>query len=261
MSGEGALSEILTVSAGSLQTSPLATVEQTITREFQPLILDLLRKLDEQGRGAMPMPVDLDGRPESDSSGLSLDGPSASAGAPLDVGLETFPPPPVAHVSSSPSAEVAGVVATVGGATRGGEIELRHESSLLSNACRRTAADLGGDVVCAVVDLERARLLGYYAPRGDGVRRSEALARATLALFHDATLQGVGDLLGDGPADGQRGQALRRLELTLLGGIFLARATRQGRRVLALLLGRDADLRAARSQLDAVFPLVEALAP
>jgi hypothetical protein len=28
-----------------------------------------------------------------------------------------------------------------------------------------------------------------------------------------------------------------------------------------LLIGRDADMRTARSQLDAVFPLVEALAP
>jgi hypothetical protein len=30
---------------------------------------------------------------------------------------------------------------------------------------------------------------------------------------------------------------------------------------MALLLGPDADIRAARAQLDAVFPLVEALAP
>jgi hypothetical protein len=51
------------------------------------------------------------------------------------------------------------------------------------------------------------------------------------------------------------------VELTLLGGLFLARATRQGRRVMALLLGRDADMRVARTRLDAVFPLVEALAP
>jgi hypothetical protein len=54
---------------------------------------------------------------------------------------------------------------------------------------------------------------------------------------------------------------VRRVELTLLGGLFLARATRQGRRVMALLVGRDADVQAARSQLDAVFPLVEALSP
>jgi hypothetical protein len=115
-------------------------------------------------------------------------------------------------------------------------------------------------VVCAVVDLDRARLLGHFATRGDPWARSEALAKATLELFRDAPLQAVGRLLAESGAAGERGQ-LRRIELTLLGGLFLARATRQGRRVMVLLIGRDADMRAARSQLDAVFPLVEALAP
>lgn len=262
MSGEEALSEILTLPAGSLQTSPLASVEHTISREFQPLMLDLLRQLDEQGRGSLPLPVDFDGRPESGTAGSSLDGPTGSSGAPLDLGLDTFPPTPVALSGSiSPAERAAAEKAHDVDAADRVDIELRHESSLLSDACRRTGAELGGDVVCVVVDLDRARLLGHYAPRGDGVRRSEALARATLTLFRDAALQDVGELLGEGPVDDQIGQALRRVELTLLGGVFLARATRQGRRVMALLLGRDSDLRAARGHLDAVFPLVEALAP
>ena len=263
MSGEEALSEILTMPAGSLQTSPFASVGHTISREFQPLILDLLRKLDEQGRGALPLPVDLDGRPEPGISGSSSDGSNGSSGASLELGLDAFPPTPVAlSGSTASSAEPAAAAkAQDGDADARVEIELRHESSLLSDACRRTGAELGGDVVCVVVDLDRARLPGHYAPRGDGVRRSEALARATLTLFRDAALPGIGELLGEGPVDGQLGQALRRVELTLLGGVFLARATRQGRRVLALLLGRDSDLRAARGQLDALFPLVEALAP
>ncbi len=260
MSAEEALSEILTVPAGSLQTSPLATIEHTISRDFQPLMLDLLRKLDEQGRGALPLPVDFDGRSESASSSV-FDGPLGSSEAPVELGLDTFPPPPVAAVGSTTRAESPPLV-TNGCATASGvEIELRRDPSLLSDACRRTAAELGGDVVCVVVDLDRAGLLGYYAPRGNGVQRSEALARSTLALFRDAALQGVGELLGEGPVDGQLGRTLRRVELTLLGGVFLARATRQGRRVMALLIGRDADLRSARAQLDAVFPLVEALAP
>jgi hypothetical protein len=131
---------------------------------------------------------------------------------------------------------------------------------LLSDACRRTAAELRGDVVCVVVDLERPRLIGFYASRGDAAQRGEALARLTVALFRDAPVQGLGELLGQGPNGTPLG-GLQRLELTLQGGQFLARATRQGRRVLVLLLGQDTDARAARAQLDAVFPLVEALAP
>jgi hypothetical protein len=229
LEGEEALSQILTLPAGSLQTSPLDNVQQTMTREFQPLVLDLLRRLDEQRRGPPSVP------PEGGEGARRSTRPAANSRA------EPFTPPPPTEVSGlSP-----------------GEFERSREPGLLADACRRTAAAIDGDVICAVVDLDRARLLGHFATRGDPWARSEALAKATLELFRDAPLQGIGRLLGEA---GERGQ-LRRIELTLFGGLFLARATRQGRRVMVLLIGRDADMRAARSQLDAVFPLVEALAP
>jgi CheY-like chemotaxis protein len=233
LEGEEALSEILTLPAGSLQTSPLGSVAQTVTREFQPLMLDLLRRIDEQRR------------PSSHSEAAPRR-PSAAPEAPRSTraaaaASEHFTPSP--GIASAPS---------------GSELDRPREPGLLSDACRRTAAALDGDVVCAVVDLDRARLLGHFATRGDPWARSEALAQATLELFRDAPLHGIGRLLGE---RGERGPLLRRVELTLLGGLFLARTTRQGRRVMALLIGRDADMRTARSQLDAVFPLVEALAP
>jgi CheY-like chemotaxis protein len=226
--GEDALSQILTLPAGSLTTRPLENVTQTISREFQPLMLDLLRRLDERNRGRVI--------PGGEQSALA---------AHVEPALEAAAPAPVTQVS----------------ALGGGERDRRREPGLLSDACRRTAAELPGDVVCAVIDLDRERVLGYYAARGDAWRRSEDLAKATLALFQQAPLAGIGSLLGDGPADGERGQPLRRVELTLQGGLFLARATRRGRKVMTLLLGPDADAPAARAQLDAVFPLVEALAP
>jgi CheY-like chemotaxis protein len=237
LEGEEALSEILILPAGSLQTSPLDNVAQTMTREFQPLMLDLLRRIDEQRRPSSRVEA-APRRPSAAPDAGRSTRPATGAGG------ERFTPPPPTVVST-PSA---------------GDIDRQREPGLLSDACRRTAAALDGDVVCAVVDLDRARLLGHFATRGDPWARSEALAKATLELFRDAPLHGIGRLLGEaGP--GERGQPLRRVELTLLGGLFLARTTRQGRRVMALLIGRNADVRVARSQLDAVFPLVEALAP
>jgi hypothetical protein len=227
--GEAALAQILILPAGSLQTSPLEPVAQTISRQFQPLMLDLMRLLDEARRGPLSeygvesvLPVD--------------------TGVSDDPGFEASGPPE----STSRARSVPGAPP---------------ERGLLSDACRRTAAELDGDVVCAVVDLDRGRLLGWYAAQGDVWGRSEALARATLEIFRDSPLQGIERLLGDGPMENDLPPHLRRVELTLRGGQFLARATRQGRKVMALLLGRDADARAARSQLDAVFPLVEALVP
>jgi CheY-like chemotaxis protein len=233
LEGEEALSEILTLPAGSLQTSPLDSVAQTVTREFQPLMLDLLRRIDEQRR------------PSSHSEAVPRR-PSAAPEAPRSTR------------AAAPASEHVTPPSSVVSAPSAGEIERPREPGLLSDACRRTAAALDGDVVCAVVDLDSSRLLGHFATRGDPWARSEALAHATLELFRDAPLHGIGRLFGDA---GERGPLLRRVELTLLGGLFLARTTRQGRRVMALLIGRDADIRTARSQLDAVFPLVEALAP
>ena len=229
--GEAALAQILILPAGSLQTSPLEPVAQTISRQFQPLMLDLMRLLDEARRGPSP----------ELSYGVESVSP-ADAGAAYDSGFDASgPPESTSRARSVPAAPP--------------------ERGLLSDACRRTAAELHGDVVCAVVDLDRGRLLGWYAAQGDVRSRSEALARATLAIFRDSPLQGIERLLGDGPMENDLPPHLRRVELTLQGGQFLARATRQGRRVMALLLGRDVDARAARSQLDAVFPLVEALVP
>lgn len=227
ISGEAALSQILALPAGSLSTGPLEKVEESISRDFQVLMLDLLRRMDERRHGQPSL---------------------VSSASPLELSFETSEPPPVSSIG-------AGLPAP--GAV---ELQVPREPQLLGDACRRTAAELSGDVVCVVVDLESPRLLGYYAARGNGPQRGEALARLTLALFRDAPVQGLGELLRQGP-DGAPLGGLQRLELTLQGGYFLARATRQGRRVMALLLGRDTDTRAARAQLEAVFPLVEALAP
>lgn len=236
LQGEDALSLILTLPAGSLQTSPLADVVQSVEREFQPLMLDLLRRIDEQRRSPSSRPA-AGGAPPSSA-------PETGGSTHPPPGGQRFTPPPATVVSGpSPS-----------------EAERQREPGLLSDACRRIAAALDGDVVCAVIDLESTRLLGHFATRGDPWARSEALADVTLELFRAAPLHRMGRLLGE-LAAGERGPAVRRVELTLQGGLFLARTTRQGRRVMALLLGRDADVRAARSQLDAVFPLVEALAP
>jgi CheY-like chemotaxis protein len=231
LSAEAALSQILTLPVGSLQTSPLQSVPRSLSREFQPLMLDLLRRLDEHNRDTF--------------ASSHADAESGSSAAPVELVFDTSTPPPAANVKAPGALE----------------LDLRREPGLLTDACRRTVGGLTGNVVCAVVDLERARLLGYHAVGGDAHRRGEALANATLSLFRDAPLQGVGQLLGVEAGAGELGQAVRRVELTLLGGLFLARATRQGRRVMALLVGRDADARAARTQLDAVFPLVEALSP
>jgi CheY-like chemotaxis protein len=235
--GEPALSQILVLPAGTLQTSPLEDVTHTVRRAFQPLMLDLLRRLDEKGRGAPggslgDMPAELDGSAER-VSGIPV--PPVEIEAPLSLGGMLAP----------------------------SRIELgaEREPSLLSDACRRTAAELRGAVVCMVMDLERPRLLGSYAAQGDEQAHAEALARATLALFRNSAMQGMGRLLVNEPGAGPSAQGVRRVELALQGGQFLARTTRQGRTVMALLLGRDADVPAARSRLDAVFPLVEALAP
>jgi DNA-binding response OmpR family regulator len=48
--GEAALREILACRAGSLKTRSLGEITRTIDRSFQPLLLDLLRELDEHSR-------------------------------------------------------------------------------------------------------------------------------------------------------------------------------------------------------------------
>jgi CheY-like chemotaxis protein len=225
---EEALIQILTMPAGSLETSSLEPVAHSMSGEFQPLMLELLRKLDERGRGVT-------GSEASPNIVWPFD--AFGDGAPLEN--ETPPGPP--------------------GADEG---PVRTEAGLSSDACQRAIAQLSGDVVCAVVDLEAGSLLGYDASRGNDRSRSEALVAATLALFRTGAAHELGALLASLGGDLTRPeQPIVRLELTLQEGHFIARATRRGRCVVVMLAGRGADAVAARAQLDGVFPLVEALVP
>lgn len=228
--GEEALSQILTMPAGSLQTTSLEPVTPTVRGEFQPLMLELLRRVDERGRGIMA----------SDASPAAV--------WPFDAFREGAP-------LTNETTEVA--------AASGAEAsQVRIKAGLLNDACQRTIAQLRGDVVCAVVDLETQSLLGSDASRGNVRSRGEALVAATLALFRTRAAHDLAPLLGS--LEGEptyREQPIVRIELTLQDGQYLARATRRGRCVVVVLAGRDADPAAARTQLDAVFPLVEALVP
>lgn len=228
--GEEALGQILTMPAGSLQTSSLEPVTATLSGEFQPLMLELLRRLDERGRGIMA----------SDASPPAV--------WPFDAFREHTPmehePPEMLPLSAADATQV------------------RIKADLLSDACQRTIAQLSGDVMCAVIDLEAEVLLGSDASRGNVRSRSEALVAATLALFRTRAGHELGPLLASSEgAIPYREQPIVRLELTLQDGQYLARATRRGRCVVVVLAGRGADPATARTQLDAVFPLVEALVP
>jgi CheY-like chemotaxis protein len=245
--GEEALAEMLAMPAGSLQTSSLEPVAPTLSREFQPLMLDLLRRMDERRRGDADPPSPARGA----SSASAWSGSDGSGGAAwlLDDGTHGDAPDEMASLSPE---------ATDG---RGNE-QARPESGLLADACKRTLGQLTGDVVCAVVDLDSGALLGCHAGSAGGWRRCEALARATVALFRSAVEQDVGALLaGADTSAGRVDPSIRRLELTTQDGLYIARATRRGRRVMGVLVGRGGDAAAARTQLDAVFPLVEALLP
>jgi CheY-like chemotaxis protein len=214
--GEDALAHILTLPAGSLQTSSLEAFTPSVSREFQPLILDLLRCQDERQRAGV-----------SAASGSAVELPSAA----IDTGIDCARALP------------------------------EGEPGLLTDACQRTVAQLDGDVVCGVVDLDSGVLLGFCATSADGQDRGEGLATATLAIFRDGT-RALGDLKGEIALGLEPfGHALKRVELTLKEGMYFARATRGGGRVLVVLAGAGADPDAARARLDAVFPLVEALAP
>lgn len=235
MQGEEALERILMLPAGSLQTSCLEPVPTSVNRDFQPLMLDVLRRVDERRHWGVERP------PGGSPSSSLADAPGPSNGTAIrrESGA--------ASISELASSELD-VAPT--------------DPGLLTDACRRTASGLAGDVVCGVIDLDTGNVLGSYASVGDARRRVQALARATRALFRDAATDALGELsLEDGLAPIAPHQSLRRVELTLQQGMFLARATRRGRRVMVALAGRGADAGGVRSQLDAVFPLVEALVP
>jgi CheY-like chemotaxis protein len=241
--GEDALAAILRMPAGSLQTFALEPVPQTISKNFQAVLLDQVRQLDERERDSK-LPEHADGR---DADFGELDDSLCDD----DTGLRRAPAPESLVRRSTTSGERRAVrVLAAQHAT------LQH----VDIACERIVHALEGALACALIDLGTGAVLGIHDSLGLSVEQGEAMAAATMDLFRGGSSSRIESIVrlqasGERSAD----HAFEEVQLTSRYARHFSKMLGSGRAVVLLMTSRSTSLGMGWAQVRAAIPIFERL--
>jgi CheY-like chemotaxis protein len=228
LSGEPALATILKMPAGALQTFALEPVTQTIYKDFQAVLLDQLRQLDEEERDSRtPQSVD----PFDDLFG--------------DMG-EASPPRSSSASGQRPAVRVSRDATTV---------------AKIDVACERVVNAVAGAVACAVIDLNSGTLLGIYNRHGSSRDRSDIVAAATVDLFLGPNTSRFDAMVYDQPHGTVGAQCFEEVQLTSSHGLHFAKTLKSGEAVVLLVTSRSTSLGMGWAMLRSAIPIFERLLP
>jgi DNA-binding response OmpR family regulator len=241
--GEDALAAILRMPAGSLQTFALEPVPQTIFKDFQAVLLDQLRQLDERERDSK-LPEHADAL-DADFSELD-DEPCED-----DTGLRR-----------APTAESLGRPSATSGARRAVRGQEAKKATLekVDIACERIVNAVDGALACALIELATGAVLGIHNSLGFSVEQSEAVAAATVDLFRGASSSRIESIVrlqasGERSAD----HAFEEVQLTSKYNQHFAKTLGSGRAVILLVTSRSTSLGMGWAQVRAAIPILERL--
>ncbi len=238
--GEEALGTILKMPAGSLQTCALDPVPQTIFKDFQAVLLDQLRQLDEHERDSkVPQPVEVADTDFGDLDDLSL-------------------------MDDDPSSDDAVSTVIRGSAASGARPAVRLPAAKpqtverIDIACERIVHVVEGAVACAVIDLRTGTLLGIHNAGGSSLAQNEVVAAATVDLFRGPNTSRIESMLRrSGAAEGD--SSFEEVQITSKHSQHFAKTLSSGGAVIMLVTHRSTSLGMGWAQLRAAIPIFERL--
>lgn len=239
--GEAALATILRMPAGSLQTFALEPVPQTIFRDFQNVLLDQLRQLDESERDSkLPARVDSFEDDFADLCDATPADPANTRGAPAALPLR----------SSAASGERPAVRASG---------EKRKTVEKIDIACERIVNRVDGAVACAVIDLKGSTLLGLHNRHGSSDVRNDVVVAAAVDLFLGPSSSRIAALAPPQPGVLRGEHVFEEVQLTSRHGLHFAKTLKSGQAVILLVTDRTSSLGMGWAQLRLAIPIFERL--
>jgi CheY-like chemotaxis protein len=235
--GEDALAAILRMPAGSLQTFALEPVPQTIFKDFQAVLLDQLRQLDEKERDSK-LPEHTDAL-DADFGELD-DGPCED-----DTGLRRAPSPESLGRPSGTSGERAAKKSTL---------------EKVDIACERIVNAVDGALACALIELGTGAVIGIHNSLGFSVEQGETVAAATVDLFRGVSSSRIESIVRS-QTSGARSDdhAFEEVQLTSKYTHHFAKKLGSGRAVILLVTSRSTSLGMGWAQVRAAIPIFERL--
>jgi len=242
--GEVALGAILKMPAGSIRTCALEAVTESISRDFQTVLLDQLRQLDEGVRDSnLPQTPDFD----------------AAFSAVEDEPSDAEEPSPETDGSGCPfgrSGAASGARPTVR------RIEKRKTMEKIDIACERVVTAVDGGVACGVIDLETGNLLGIHNIRDYDDEQNDVVAAATVDLFRGPNVSRIEAMVRGERGDLENGEHyFEEVQLTSKHNLHFAKTLKGGRAVIMLVTTRSTSLGMGWAQLRAAIPILERLMP
>lgn len=232
-SGELALRSILTLPAGSLRTRSLSLSPTSIHRDFQNLLLDMLREVDEQSIPPGP-PSASDSTPVNGWEGRISSQPILRFEDPFSLPPDAEAMPPSATRPRPPRAE-------------------------LDACCRAMVNQVAGAVSCDVLDLVTGEVLGAHGGE-TGASAPPLLAGPLVQLFRGAP--DAARLADDAEPESQ----FDEFQLASKERLHFAKALADRRAIVVVSARRNttialswAQLRGALGPLDAAFARFAAL--
>lgn len=274
MKGEEALRTILANPSGAIHTSVLAPRPRNIMRDFEGLLLDALRQIDEKGAESessfdMAFPV-------SSRRPSLLPAPAAQASefssTPAMV-TRSVPPPPMSTRGSLASAvrppsltnatvpSLAALAQSLASPAPPASSDVPQRSQRMSkidDACRDVVHKVDGAVACAVVDLETGMLHGIYNTANFAPELDEHLARATMDIFRGPTVTRSERMIRAHrglPEEGER--YFQEIHIASINNYHFAKTVKKGKAAIMLVTKKTTNVGMGWAMLRSVIPLVE----
>jgi CheY-like chemotaxis protein len=282
--GEEALRNILANPSGAIHTSVLAARTRSITRDFEGLLLDALRQIDEKHEGEPDSSFDLafpvsSRRPSlmpTPAAGATEFSPTQSATtrsavpppitAPGEVVVTTANPIVPSNVPSPSLVELAASIAnTAAGPAQSAAPQQAQGSKRMGkidDACRDVVNKVDGAVACGVVALDSGALLGIYNTAKFSQELNDLLARACMDLFRGQSVTKSEQMIRAHrgvPEDGEH--YFQEIHIASNNNYHFAKTVKKGKAVIMLVTKKTTNVGMGWAMLRSVIPLVEPHVP
>jgi CheY-like chemotaxis protein len=285
LTGEEAFRTILANPSGAIHTSVLAPRPRSITRDFEGLLLDALRQIDEKHEGDPDSGFDMAFPVSSRRPSLM---PTAAAGATEFSTTQSVtsrksgippaltPPSPQVIVTNNPIVTEAGpgpslaelaknIADTAGSSAPADALKPASGSKRMvkiDDACRDVVNKVDGAVACAVVDLDSGGLLGIYNTAKFSQQLNDLLAMACMDLFRGQSVTRSEQMIRAHRGVREDGEHyFQEIHIASNNNYHFAKTVKKGKAVIMLVTKKTTNVGMGWAMLRSVIPLVEPHVP
>lgn len=277
-SGEPALTALLGADSGSIATTAPSRLERTIETSFDALLMDAMRRIDEQAHTSDIPDSNFDAAfascppPEGDDDdftalpvALRMPPPEDELGKTTDITSASPEPRPTSHEQDPAPLPEAPTVQTTPTVESTPPPPVRpqrepHARSEMDSACKAIVENVDGGVACGVVDLRNGALLGMFSSAGGSAALNDIVAAACLDMFRGGNAVRAHRAIRqhrNAPEDGAN--YFEEIHIRSTHNLHFMKAVKNGQAAITLVTARTTNVAIGWASLKAQIGTIEPL--